>query len=46
MTPVAGVPPKVTVVAPMKSVPVIVTVVPPAAGPAPGETPLTVGAAV
>ena len=43
---VAGVTPKVTAVAPVKPVPVIVTEVPPASGPAAGEMPLTVGAAV
>ena len=44
VTPVAGVPPKVTDVAPVRFVPVIVTVVPPAVGPALGESPVTVGA--
>lgn len=39
-----GVPPKVTLLAPMKFVPVIVTLVPPELGPLEGETPVTVGA--
>ena len=39
----AEVAPKLTAVAPMKSVPVIVTLVPPAAGPDDGLTPVTVG---
>ena len=46
-TPVAAVDPKSTVVAPEvveKPVPVIVTVVPPVAGPVVGSTPVTVGA--
>ncbi len=42
--PLAAVPPKVTAVAPVKPVPVIVTFVPPVAGPAVGEIELTVGA--
>ena len=42
--PVAAVAPKVTAVAPVKLVPVIVTVVPPAAGPDVGEIEVTVGA--
>jgi len=37
--------PNFTAVAPVKPVPVIVTVIPPDAGPDPGETPVTVGAA-
>src|SRR5205823_11966521 len=41
---VAAVPPKVTVAPAAKFVPVIVTPVPPAAGPVFGLTPLTVGA--
>ena len=45
VTPVAGVVPKSTVVAPVKPVPVIVTRVPPAAGPLVGLMPVTVGAA-
>ena len=43
--PVAGVAPKVTAVAPEKLVPVIVTVVPPDAGPAVGLIEVSVGAA-
>ena len=39
----AGVPPNVTPVAPVKLLPVIVTVVPPAAGPVAGLTPVTLG---
>ena len=39
----AGVAPKLTALAPVKSVPVIVTLVPPAAGPDDGLTPVTVG---
>ena len=42
---VAAVAPKVTAVAPVKLVPVIVTVVPPAPGPDVGEIDVTVGAA-
>ena len=42
---VAEVLPKWTTVAPVKLVPVIVTMVPPDAGPEPGEIPVTVGAA-
>ena len=42
---VAGVVPKSTPVAPVKPVPVIVTDVPPAAGPKSGLTPEIVGAA-
>jgi hypothetical protein len=42
---VAAFPPKVTAVAPVKSVPVMVTFVTPASGPEPGETEVTVGAA-
>ena len=45
VTPVAGVVPKSTAVAPVKPVPVIVTRVPPAAGPLFGLIPVTVGAA-
>jgi hypothetical protein len=41
---VAGVPANVTAVAPVKLVPVIVTVVPPSAGPDVGEMPVTAGA--
>jgi hypothetical protein len=41
----AGVAPKLTTVAPVKLVPVIVTVVPPAVGPEFGATEVTVGAA-
>ena len=40
-----GVVPKSTAVAPVKAVPVMVTVVPPAAGPEVGLSPVTVGAA-
>ena len=43
--PVAGFVPKSTAVAPVKPVPVIVTRVPPAAGPLVGLRPVTVGAA-
>jgi hypothetical protein len=38
--------PKLTAVAPVRAVPVIVTTVPPASGPAVGEIPVTVGAEV
>ena len=41
--PVAAVAPKLTAVAPVKLVPVIVTLVPPVAGPLVGETDVTVG---
>ena len=41
--PVAGVAPKVTAVAPVNPVPVMVTEVPPAVGPAVGEIEVTVG---
>ena len=41
--PVAAVAPNVTAVAPVKLVPVIVTVVPPVAGPRVGEIALTAG---
>ena len=41
---VAAVVPKLTAVAPVKSVPVMVTEVPPAVGPTVGLTPVTVGA--
>ena len=44
--PVAGVPPKLTAVAPMRLVPVMVTLVPPVAGPVVGETAVTVGAGI
>ena len=43
--PVAAVAPNLTAVAPVKPVPVIVTLVPPAVGPAVGEIEVTVGAA-
>jgi len=43
--PVAAVPPKVTAVAPVKLVPVIVTTVPPAAGPLVGASDPSVGLA-
>ena len=42
---VAVLPPNLTVVAPLRLVPVIVTKVPPVAGPVDGLTPVTVGAA-
>ena len=42
---VAGVPPKLTPVAPERPVPVMVTLVPPAAGPLAGDTPVTAGGA-
>ena len=45
LTIVAGVVPNSTAVAPVRFVPVIVTVVPPAVGPDVGLTPVTVGAA-
>jgi hypothetical protein len=45
VTPVAALDPKLTAVAPVRSVPVIVTDVPPVAGPAEGDTAVTVGAA-
>jgi hypothetical protein len=41
---IAALPPKLTSVAPVRSVPVMVTAVPPAAGPLLGVTPVTVGA--
>jgi hypothetical protein len=41
----AGVPPKLTPVAPVKLVPVMVTTVPPEAGPLEGLTPVTEGGA-
>ena len=41
---VAAVPPKLTAVAPVRFVPLIVTLVPPAVEPVFGETPVTVGA--
>ena len=40
---VAAVPPNVTLVTPLKLVPLMVTLVPPDPVPEPGETPLTVG---
>jgi hypothetical protein len=43
VTLVAGMDPKSTAVAPVKFVPVMVTVVPPSVGPPDGEIPLTVG---
>ncbi len=42
--PVAGVSPKFTAVAPERLAPVMITLVPPVAGPAVGEIELTVGA--
>ena len=45
VTPVAFAPPNLTAVAPVRLVPVIVTLVPAAVGPAVGLTLLTVGAA-
>ena len=45
-TPVAAIPPKVTVVAPLRFVPVIVTVVPPSVEPEVGEMLVIVGAVV
>jgi len=45
VTEVAAAPPMVTPVAPVKLVPVIVTLVPPAVGPELGEIAVTVGAA-
>ena len=44
--PVAAVAPKLTAVAPVKLVPVMVTLVPPVAGPVVGETAVTVGAGI
>ena len=44
MTFVAAAPPMVTAVAPVRLVPVIVTLVPPSVGPVAGEMPVTVGA--
>ena len=44
VTPVAGVPPRLNVVPAWNPVPVMVTAVPPAAVPDPGEIPLSVGA--
>ena len=44
--PVAGVAPKLTAVAPVNPVPVTVTEVPPAVGPAVGEIEVTVGAGI
>jgi hypothetical protein len=44
VTPVAAVPPKLTVAPAKKFVPAIVTVVPPPAGPVLGATDVTVGA--
>ena len=47
VTPVAGVPPKLTVLAPtINPVPMIVTLVPPPAGPDVGEIDVTVGGGV
>src|SRR3989441_12057276 len=46
LTPVAGVPPTVTVAPAAKFVPVIAIAVPPAVGPELGLTPLTVGGGV
>ena len=43
-TPVAGAPPIVTVAPSTKFSPVMVTTVPPASGPLPGEMPVTTGA--
>ena len=43
---VAGVPPKPTAVAPVKLLPVIVTLVPPLFGPLFGDTAVTVGVAM
>jgi hypothetical protein len=45
-TPVAALAPKWTAVAPVNPVPVMVTLVPPAAGPDDGLTEVTVGAAL
>ena len=44
VTPVAGVPPTVTVAPEMKLVPVRVSAVPPVVGPPAGDTPVRVGA--
>ena len=44
VTPVAGLEPKSTAVVPVRLVPLMVTLVPPAVDPAPGLTPVTVGA--
>jgi hypothetical protein len=43
---VAAVLPKLTAVAPVNPLPVMVTAVPPASGPATGEIPVTTGATV
>jgi hypothetical protein len=43
---VAAVPPNVTLVAPLKLLPEIITPVPPPVGPDEGTTPLTAGAAL
>ena len=43
---VAALPPKVTALAPVSAVPVIVTLVPPAVVPEPGVAPVMVGAAI
>ena len=43
VTPVAGVPPRVTPVVPVKPVPVMVTAVPPVSGPLAGATPVMTG---
>ena len=45
VNPVAGVAPKLTAVAPLKPVPVMVTELPPANGPLVGEMEVTVGCA-
>ena len=44
ITPLAALLPKCTAVAPVKLLPVMLTLVPPASGPLPGERPVTVGA--
>jgi len=46
VTLVAATPPKVTLVAPVRPVPVMVTAVPPIAGPDEGDTPMMVGTAI
>ncbi len=43
VTPLAAVPPNITVVTPVNPVPVMVTVVPPVGEPLLGETPVTTG---
>ena len=45
VTDVAATPPTITAVAPVKAVPVIVIMVPPASGPLAGDTLVTVGTA-